>query len=52
MARVATLVALTHKWGVVGGNVNPVCMHIHVLLDFSLTLKAACHECVIRTGQP
>ena len=24
----------------------------HVLLDFSLTVKAAPHECVIRTGQP
>ena len=23
-----------------------------VLLDFSLTVKAAPHECVIRTGQP
>ena len=24
----------------------------HVFLDFSLTVKAAPHECVIRTGQP
>ena len=23
-----------------------------VLLDFSLTVKAAPHECVIKTGQP
>ena len=23
-----------------------------ILLDFSLTVKAAPHECVIRTGQP
>ena len=26
--------------------------NIRVLLDFSLTVKAAPHECVIRTGQP
>ena len=26
--------------------------HIHALLDFSLTIKAAPHECVIRTCQP
>ena len=25
---------------------------LKVLLDFSLTVKAAPHECVIRTGQP
>ena len=25
---------------------------VTVLLDFSLTVKAAPHECVIRTGQP
>ena len=25
---------------------------VHVLLDFSLTVKAAPHESVIRTGQP
>ena len=25
---------------------------VEVLLDFSLTVKAAPHECVIRTGQP
>ena len=25
---------------------------IRVLYDFSLTIKAAPHECVIRTGQP
>ena len=25
---------------------------IHVFFDFSLTVKAAPHECVIRTGQP
>ena len=25
---------------------------LHVLLDFSLTVKAAPHECVIRTSQP
>ena len=24
----------------------------HILLDFSLTVKAPPHECVIRTGQP
>ena len=24
----------------------------HVLLDFSLAVKVAPHECVIRTGQP
>ena len=24
----------------------------HILLDFSLTVKALPHECVIRTGQP
>ena len=24
---------------------------LHVLLDFSLTVKAAPHECVIRTSQ-
>ena len=24
----------------------------HLLLDFSLTVKAAPHECVIRTSQP
>ena len=27
-------------------------IHIHVLLDFSLTVKAAPYACVIRTGQP
>ena len=27
-------------------------MNIQVLLDFSLTVKAAPHECVIRTSQP
>ena len=26
--------------------------HSSVLLDFSLTVKAAPHECVIRTSQP
>ena len=26
--------------------------NLMVLLDFSLTVKAAPHECVIRTGQP
>ena len=26
--------------------------HIVVLFDFSLTVKAAPHECVIRTSQP
>ena len=26
--------------------------NLHVLLDFSLTVKAARHECVIRTSQP
>ena len=26
--------------------------HRVILLDFSLTVKAAPHECVIRTGQP
>ena len=26
--------------------------HTHILLDFSLTVKAAPHECVIRTSQP
>ena len=26
--------------------------HTHLLLDFSLTVKAAPHECVIRTSQP
>ena len=26
--------------------------HTCVLLDFSLTVKAAPHECVIRTNQP
>ena len=25
---------------------------LSLLLDFSLTVKAAPHECVIRTGQP
>ena len=25
---------------------------VEVLLDFSLTVKAAPHECVIRTSQP
>ena len=25
---------------------------LHVLLDFSITVKAAPHECVIRAGQP
>ena len=25
---------------------------VHVFFDFSLTVKAAPHECVIRTGQP
>ena len=24
----------------------------HIFFDFSLTVKAAPHECVIRTGQP
>ena len=35
--------------------INILRSHIHykaVLLDFSLTVKAAPHECVIRTGQP
>ena len=27
-------------------------LHVHVLLDFSLTIKAAPHECVIGTSQP
>ena len=26
--------------------------NLHVFFDFSLTVKAASHECVIRTGQP
>ena len=26
--------------------------NIHLLLDFSLTVKAACHECLIRTWVP
>ena len=29
-----------------------VLVSIHVLLDFLLTVKAAPHECVIRTSQP
>ena len=29
-------------------NYSPI---IHLLLDFSLSIKAAPHECVIRTGQ-
>ena len=29
-----------------------VFLRILVLLDFSLTVKVAPHECVIRTGQP
>ena len=28
------------------------CHQIHVLYDFLVTVKAAPHECVIRTGQP
>ena len=27
-------------------------VQVSVLLDFSLTVKAASHECVIRTSQP
>ena len=27
-------------------------MYMQVLLDFSLTVKAVPHECVIRTSQP
>ena len=29
----------------------PVCVRI-IFFDFSLTVKVAPHECVIRTGQP
>ena len=32
--------------------INGFNLHIYVLLDFSLTVKAAPHECVIRTSQP
>ena len=32
--------------------VTSVTCNNKVLLDFSLTVKAAPHECVIRTGQP
>ena len=39
----ATPVALTHKWGVVGGNANPVCMHIHVRIH---------HECADGNENP
>ena len=27
-------------------------IYIHILLDFSLTVRAAPYECVIRTSQP
>ena len=33
-----------------GGNTTN--LSIHILLDFLVTVKAAPHECVIRTGQP
>ena len=29
-----------------------VIMSLYLFFDFSLTVKAAPHECVIRTGQP
>ena len=29
-----------------------ILIKFYILLDFSLTVKAAPHECVIRTGQP
>ena len=32
--------------------IREVYMHVQILFDFSLTVKAAPHECVIRTGQP
>ena len=31
---------------------TPFIYCIRIFLDFSLTVKAAPHECVIRTGQP
>ena len=31
---------------------NQMCCKLEVSLDFSLTVKAAPHECVIRTSQP
>ena len=34
------------------GRVAPISGYSTVLLDLSLTVKAAPHECVIRTGQP
>ena len=33
-------------------NVKMTTMQNIILLDFSLTVKAAPHECVIRTSQP
>ena len=34
------------------GNVNIWRVHNHVLYDFLITVKAAPHKCVTRTGQP
>ena len=33
-------------------NITPTRTGLHAFFDFSLTVKAAPHECVIRTGQP
>ena len=40
---------IEHNKGVIRANGR---YNTFVLLDFSLTVKAAPHECVIRTGQP
>ena len=44
----------TKHCGIVSGNLPPEegAGGPRVLLDFSLTVKAAPHECVIRTSQP
>ena len=39
-------------WLIVYGKQKKNHLPILVLLDFSLTVKAAPHECVIRTSQP
>ena len=41
-----------HIQGGLDVNRHNITNRVHVLLDFSLTVKAAPHECEIRTSQP
>ena len=45
-------VHVSPKEGMRRNGVRKLTAEVNILLDFSLTVKAAPHECVIRTSQP